>query len=100
MGQVDSGLAAVNQELQAERANALGRLGRAVERAIAEAKAVELALPPEGEARERALALHEVLRKEAETQLWYLIVTREACGLRRHQDVYEAYPLPARLSGG
>ncbi len=91
------GLAALEKELQGERASALGRIGGTLERLISEAQALAQALPVEPADRARTLERHEVLRKEAETWLWYLIVTREAMGLRRHEDVYAAYALPRRL---
>jgi hypothetical protein len=93
-----TGFLTLEKELQGERAGALGRMGATLERLIDEASALERALPLNAEARERALRQHELVRQEAEKYLWYLIVTREAMGLRLHEDVYAAYPLPPRLT--
>ena len=48
-------------------------------------------------ARARIVARHRELRAEAENQHWYLIVQREAMGLRHHGDIYELYRLPAAI---
>ncbi len=40
---------------------------------------------------------HRTLRKRAETYLFYLVVQREAIGLRNHDDVYERYAVPGPL---
>ena len=90
-------LAPLEKELQTERAGALSRIGDTLDRLIAETEALAHALPSAGEARERVLAEYERVRQEAETYRWYLIVTREAIGLRRHEDVYELYRVPKRL---
>ncbi|HZH79252.1 MAG TPA: hypothetical protein VEY88_24740 [Archangium sp.] len=37
---------------------------------------------------------HKELRAEAEKQRWYLVIQREALGLRQHADLEEMYPLP------
>ena len=36
------------------------------------------------------------IRQKAELQFYYLIVTREALGLRRHQAVHELYRIPIK----
>jgi hypothetical protein len=69
---------AIEHELKAERAASLGRAGAALERALAAW---------------RAAPGPETLR-EAQKRLWYLVVQREAMGLRRHRDLYEAYAVP------
>lgn len=35
-------------------------------------------------------------RRKAELQYYYLIVTREALGLRRHEMVQQLYPIPSK----
>ena len=69
---------AIEQELKAERASALGRTGAALERAMAAW---------------RAQPTPDTLR-EAKKRLWYLVVQREAMGLFKHRDVYDAYGVP------
>lgn len=69
---------AIEQELKAERAASLGRAGAALERAL-EAW--------------RARPGADTLR-EAQKRLWYLVVQREAMGLRKHREIYDAYGVP------
>jgi hypothetical protein len=69
---------AIEQELKAERASALGRAGAALERAMAAWR--EQPTP-------------DSLR-EAQKRLWYLVVQREALGLFKHRDVYDTYAVP------
>jgi len=69
---------AIEQELKAERAASLGRAGAALESALAAWRA----------------APSPTTQKEAQKRLWYLVVQREAIGLRRHRDVYELYGVP------
>jgi hypothetical protein len=69
---------AIEQELKAERAASLGRTGAALERALAawrENPSVDL-------------------EREAKKRLWYLVVQREAMGLRRHREIYDVYGVP------
>ncbi len=37
------------------------------------------------------------LLAEACERLWFFIVQREACGLRRHHDVYDVYDVPGEV---
>lgn len=69
---------AIEEELKAERAASLGRAGAALERALAAWR---------GQPTPDAL-------REAQKRLWYLIVQREAMGLLKHRDVYDAYGVP------
>ena len=69
---------AIEQELKAERAASLGRAGANLERALADWRA----------------APSPATTREAQKRLWYLVVQREAMGLRRHRDVYEVYGVP------
>ncbi len=69
---------AVEHELKAERAAALGRTGAALERALDAWRSTP----------------SEATAKEAQKRLFYLVVQREAVGLRRHRDVYELYAVP------
>ena len=86
-------LDATNRDLQAERANALGRASDRLEAALAELARAEAALaasPGEG----RRLARQEALAEAAEL-LWFLVIQREALGLSRHDVVYEVFRVPA-----
>lgn len=80
----ESGASALERALKGETAANLGRMGRAVQSALAKLRA---AAPSEREAREYACA-------EA---VWVYFVQREACGLTRHDPVIEAYDIPASV---
>ncbi|MGZ3459426.1 MAG: hypothetical protein ACXU86_13095 [Archangium sp.] len=89
---------AIEVELQSEKASALRRVASRLESLLGELQETEQALrESSGLARARLAARHRELRGEAEKQRWYLIVQREAMGLRHHGDVYELYRLPAAV---
>ena len=69
---------AIEHELKGERAASLGRAGAALDRALAAWREAPSA----------------ATTNEAQKRLWYLIVQREALGLRRHREVYELYAVP------
>ncbi|WP_257453937.1 hypothetical protein [Archangium lipolyticum] len=86
---------AIEVEMQSEKASALRRVASRLEALLVELAETEKALwGLSGQARERIVARHRELRAEAEKQRWYLIVQREAMGLRHHGDIYELYRLP------
>ena len=94
---LDSTLA-IEVEIRAEKASALRRVAHRVESLLAELKQLEPSLvAASGQARERLVARHRELRAEMEKQRWYLIVQREAMGLRQHDDIFELYALPAAV---
>jgi hypothetical protein len=69
---------AIREEILGEKASALGRAVRALEAAVAAWRA---APAPE------ALA-------EARERLWFVVIQREAMGLRRHEVLYEVLDVP------
>ncbi|MFP3941428.1 MAG: hypothetical protein ACLF0P_14105, partial [Thermoanaerobaculia bacterium] len=84
------------QEIVAERAAALSRVSRGLERRIGHARALrrEAQEAPRGPERERRAHEFNRARKDAATWLWYLIVQREANGLTDHSEIRKLYPLP------
>ncbi|HSP77662.1 MAG TPA: hypothetical protein VLQ93_03990 [Myxococcaceae bacterium] len=89
------GKLAIEVEIQSEKASALRRVASRLETLLGELAQAERELYRlSGPARERCVARHQELRAEAEKQRWYLIVQREAMGLRHHGDIYELYKLP------
>ena len=48
------------------------------------------------EAVNQSIETFNIMRKKAETQYYYLIVTREALGLRRHEAVQNMYRIPEK----
>jgi hypothetical protein len=91
-------------EIAAEKANSLGRTARKLEGLLAElqelaaAFAAATAAPDVTDAaRDELRRRHAEVRKQAETQRWYLLVQREALGLRQHALIDRYYPLPPPL---
>ena len=83
------------KELQEERAAALARISRRLERLIAQLQATrEQIAHDRDQDRDRDIAAYHELRKEAIKYRWYLEVQREAIGLRHHQRLDEFYRIP------
>lgn len=105
----------IQQEIMRERAEALTRAGNSVDEALKRLKSLEehieclkqeLAIlsPDKRDARlclvktiNEAIKHYNELRKYANLRYYYLIVTREALGLRHHQRVAEVYAVPPRM---
>ena len=71
----------LNYEFAEEKAVALGRMGRALEKALAKLKEFDAAHPRSG-ASTSAQQARRTLVMEAGYALWMFVVPREACGLR------------------
>ena len=83
------------KELQEERAAALARISRRLERLIAQLEATrEQIAHSHGDDRARDVAAYHELREQAVKYRWYLEVQREAIGLRQHQRLDEFYRIP------
>ncbi len=113
---------ALQQELLKERAEVLGRAGHSVDRALTKlrdlGKAIDgrchdlnhrdngdgqhaspdLSLPKRQiiQGINKDISRYNRLREYAQLRYHYLIITREAIGLRRHQRVEEIYPIPPK----
>jgi hypothetical protein len=85
----ESGLTALQHELRAEGAATLGRLGRAVEAALRELRALD-----EGDATDER---RETLLYASAEVVWRYFVQREAFGLVNHDPVIEAYAIPREV---
>ncbi len=90
-------------EIAREQAGALGRLGRALEEAIAAlaafdqaAGALEENSAAAGIAAPPGLPRAELVRRASDA-LWCFIVQREACGLRDARTVLRDYRVPAEV---
>jgi hypothetical protein len=95
-------MAALDYEIAQERATALGRLGRALESALAALAEHDcsraLATRPSATAPELAKsATRARLVQDASETLWYFLVQREACGLRDPRPVLRDYGVPAEV---
>jgi len=81
---------ALDYEIAREQAAALGRLGRALEAALAALAEYERTNGERGAARAR-------LVHDASDALWCFIVQREACGLRDPRPVIREYRVPVEV---
>jgi CRP-like cAMP-binding protein len=83
------------KDLQEERAAALARISRRLERLLDQLKTTrEQIAQQRGEDRARAVAAYRELHGQAVKYRWYLEVQREAIGLRQHRHLDEFYPIP------
>lgn len=89
------------KELQEERAAALARISRRLERLIEQCEATREQIAQGGDNDRRsegdrasAIAAYRDLRQQAVKYRWYLEVQREAIGLRNHQGLDEFYRIP------
>ncbi len=82
-------VAALDYEIAQERASALGRLGRALEAALAALSDYDT-ISGGRDTRAR-------LVQDASDALWFFMVQREACGLRDPRPVLRDYGVPAEV---
>ena len=80
-------------EILEEQAAALGRMGRALEAALARLREFDAAHPLAG-APASAQQARRALVMEAGHALWMFVVQREACGLRDSRTVMRNYDVP------
>lgn len=81
----------LEDELVQEKASALGRMGRALEAALAALAKCDAAALGTGEAARGALV------NRAGRALWEFVVQREACGLRDSRQMMRDYRVPAEV---
>jgi hypothetical protein len=86
----------LNYELAHEQAVALGRIGRALEQALARLREFDAAHPRSG-APTPAQQARRALVTEAGHALWMFVVQREACGLRDSRTVMRDYRVPGEV---
>jgi hypothetical protein len=86
----------IELELMAEKASSLALATSKLEQALAALAAADQALQA-APRDEKKRATRANLRAEASRRLWYLIVQREAIGLRSHEDVLRFYRVPPEL---
>jgi hypothetical protein len=86
----------LDYEIAQEKAVALGRIGRALEEAIAKLREFDAAHPRLG-APASAQQARRNLVTEAGYALWMLVVQREACGLRDGRTVMRDYNVPGEV---
>ena len=86
----------LNYEIVQEQAAALGRMGRALETALARLREFDDAHPRAGAPASTQQA-RRTLVMEAGHALWMLVVQREACGLRDSRIVMRHHNVPAEV---
>jgi len=88
------------EELLAARADPLVRIADKLEKQLAELERLgRKAGTASGTDRRQLCERHAALLRRARRQRWYLVVQREAVGLRDHSVLSELYPLPDPLAG-
>jgi hypothetical protein len=97
LDQLAQALEKTEKELHQERATTLGRTGQKLEQLIEQLLALRARLESlPADEREPHIAAYEQLHKDAHYQMWCLVVTREALGLRQHRELEDLYPIPPK----
>ena len=86
----------LHYEIVQEQASALGRMGRALEAALAELRDFDVSHPPSGAPSAERQA-RRALVAAAGHALWMFVVQREACGLRDSRTIMRDYKVPAEV---
>lgn len=86
----------LNYETAQEQAVALGRLGRALEEALARLREFDAA-HPRSAAPASVQRARRILVTAAGHALWMFVVQREACGLRDSRTVMRDYKVPGEV---
>jgi hypothetical protein len=86
----------LNYEIVQEQASALGRMGRALEAALAKLREFD-ALHPPADVPASAQQERRILVLEAGHALWMFVVQREACGLRDSRNITRTYNVPREV---
>ncbi len=89
--------AALDYEVAQEQAAALGRLGRALEKALSALSEYERASAQQDAATARDTPARTELIQDASDALWCFIVQRECCGLRDPRPLFRDYRVPAEV---
>jgi len=88
----------LNYEIVEEQAAALGRMGRALEAALAKLREFDAAHRRAG-APASAQQARRTMVMQAGHALWMFVVQREACGLRDSRTVIRDYSVPGECAG-
>jgi hypothetical protein len=86
----------LDYEVVQEQASALGRMGRALEAALAALREFD-AVHPRADAPASAREARRTLVARAGHALWMFVVQREACGLRDSRTIMREYKVPAEV---
>jgi hypothetical protein len=91
-----TGVDVLDYEMAQEQAVALGRMGRALEKALARLREFDVVHPRSG-APASAQQARRALVSEAGHALWMFVVQREACGLRDSRTIMREYRVPGEV---
>ncbi len=91
-----TGFDVLSYEIAEERAAALGRMGRALEQALAKLRDFDSNHPRSG-APAPGQQARRALVAEAGHALWMFVVQREACGLRDSRTLMRQYDVPGEV---
>ena len=91
-----TGVDVLDYEVAQEQASALGRMGRALEAALAALREFD-AVHPRADAPASPHDERRALVAEAGHALWMFVVQREACGLRDSRSIMREYQVPAEV---
>jgi len=86
----------LNYEIAQDQAVALGRMGRALEQALARLREFD-AGDPRSDEPALARQARRTLVMEAGHALWMFVVQREACGLRDSRTLMRDYNVPGEV---
>jgi hypothetical protein len=86
----------LDYEVAQEQAVALGRMGRALENALARLREFDAADPRSG-GPASAQQARRTLVADAGHALWMFVVQREACGLRDSRTIMRDYKVPTEV---
>ena len=86
----------LDYEIVQDQAVALGRMGRALEAALARLREFDAA-HPRASASASAQQARRTFVMEAGHALWMFVVQREACGLRDSRTVMRDYKVPSEV---
>jgi hypothetical protein len=86
----------LDYEIVQEQASALGRMGRALEAALAELREFDLVHPQSRTAATEREARRDLVAAAGHA-LWMFVVQREACGLRDSRTVMRDYKVPPEV---
>lgn len=86
----------LDYEIVQEQASALGRMGRALEEALAALRELDTVHPP-SDAPASARGERRALVAKAGHALWMFVVQREACGLRDGRAIMREYKVPTEV---
>jgi hypothetical protein len=86
----------IQRQIRGEKASALARAVEQLEGALGALAAFEAALAA-GAAPPAAAEQRQDLLEEARERLWFVVIQREAMGLRRHEVLYEVLSVPPEV---